>query len=98
MLNIEQEVRSGETKQVGDYKITPQTRVLKIQLPIFHAGLIWNRPKSVIVISPDGQESTLPVIDVTRYVIWGMLAGGILGTMMIGMMVRMKQLRNIEKE
>ena len=90
MPAIEREIRTGEPVQVGDLEITPQTRVLKIQLPGYHAGLIWNRPKAVIVKTSDGKERTLPVRDVTRLVIWAMLAGGLLGAMLIGLMNRNK--------
>jgi hypothetical protein len=64
--------------------------VLKIQLPSYRAGLIWNRPKAVVVRTSDGQESTLPVRDVTRIVIWSLLAVGLLGAMLIGLMNRNK--------
>jgi len=90
MSVIEREIRTGETMQVGDLEITAQTRVLKIQFPGHHAGLIWNRPKAVIVRTSDGQESTLPVRDVTRIAIWVMLAGGLLGAFVIGLMYRYK--------
>jgi hypothetical protein len=90
MPTIEREIRTGEPVQVGNFEITPQTRVLKIQLPGYHAGLIWNRPKAVIVRTSDGQESTLLVRDVTRVVIWAMLAGGLLGAILIGLMNRNK--------
>jgi hypothetical protein len=85
---IERKIRTGEPVQVGDFEVTPQTRVLKIQLPSYHSGLIWNRPKAVIIRTADGQERTLPVRDVTRMVIWAMLAGGLLGAMLIRMMNR----------
>jgi len=88
MTAIQREIRTGESMKVGDFEITPQTRVLKIQLPGSHAGLIWNRPKAMIVRTADGQKSTLPVRDVTRIVIWGMLAGGLLGAILIGLMNR----------
>jgi hypothetical protein len=88
MPTIEREIKTGDTRQVGDLEITPLTQVLKIQIPGHHAGLIWNRPKAVIVRSPDGQENILPVRDVTRLVIWSMLAGGLLGAIMIGLMHR----------
>jgi hypothetical protein len=88
MPAIESEIRTGEPVQVGDYEITPQTRLFKIQLPGHHAGLIWNRPKAVVVRTSRGQESTLPVRDVTRIVIWTMLAGGLLGAILIGLMNR----------
>jgi hypothetical protein len=90
MHAIEKEIRTGETMQVGEYKITPQTSVVKILFPGHHAGLIWNRPKGVIVRTSDGQENTLPVRDVTRIVIWAMLAGGLLGAMLIRLMNRNK--------
>lgn len=88
MPTIEREIRTGETKQVGDFQITPMTRVLKVRFPGYHAGLIWNRPKQVIVRTSDGQENILPVRDVTRLVIWAILAGGLLGAIVIGLMYR----------
>ncbi len=88
MLNIEHEIRTGEPIQAGDLEITPQTSVFKIMLRSGHGGLIWNRPKAVIVRTPQGQESTLPVVDITRQVIWGMLAGAVIGAVLIGLMSR----------
>jgi len=85
---IEKGIRTGEPMQVGDFEVTPQTHVFSIRLPGHHAGVIWNRPKAVIVRTADGRESTLPVRDVTRVVIWAMLAGGLLGAMLIRMMSR----------
>ena len=86
MPALEREIRTGETMQVGDYQITPTTNVLKIRLPGQRAGLIWNRPKAVTVRTSNGQENSLPVRDVTRLVIWYMLAGGLLGAILIGLM------------
>jgi hypothetical protein len=88
MQNIEREIRAGETIQVGDYQITPQSQVLSVHLPWKYSGLIWNRPKAVLVRTPDGQETSLPVRDVTRIVIWSMLAGGLAGAILIGLMKR----------
>jgi hypothetical protein len=86
MLEIERQVRTGETQQVGAYEITPQTNVFTAKFRGQHGGLIWNRPRAVIVKTMDGEESILPVRDVTRNIIWGMLAGALLGAMLIGMM------------
>lgn len=85
---IEREIKNGEALQVGNYQITPQTRLLKVRFPGYHAALIWNRPHAVIVRSDDGNEGILPVRDVTRVVIWSMLAGGLLGTLLIALMNR----------
>jgi hypothetical protein len=90
MPAIETEIKTGEPILAGDVELTPLTRVLKIQVPGYHAGLIWNRPKAVIVKTLDGHETTLPVIDVTRIAIWAMLAGGLLGAMIIGLLSRKK--------
>jgi hypothetical protein len=98
MFDIEREIRTGETQRVGDMEITPQSKVLKIQSRGGHFGFIWNRPKSVIVRTDDGQESILPVRDVTRNIIWGMLAGSLLGAIMIGMMYRMNSMGKYTKE
>ncbi len=86
MFEIEREIRTGETQHVGDYDITPQTNVLLVKLRGQHGGLIWNRPKAVIVRKIDGEENVLPIQDVTRNIMWGMLAGGLVGAMLIGIM------------
>ncbi len=83
MPTIEREIRTGEPIQAGDYQITPQTQVLRIRLPGQHTGLIWNRPRAVLVRTADGQETNLAVRDVTRLVMWSMLAGGVLGAILI---------------
>jgi hypothetical protein len=85
---IQSEIRTGDPIQVGDYELIPQTRVLKIQFPGNHGGLIWNRPKAVIVKTSDGQERILAVRDITRVIIWSMLAGGLLGAMLIRLLHR----------
>ena len=90
MPAIIREVRSGETQKVGELEITPTTNLLTIQLPGNHAVLIWNRPRAVIVRSPNGEEQILPVRDVTRLAIWSMLAGGLLGAIILGLMYRHK--------
>ncbi len=85
MPTFERETRTGETRQVGDYQLTPQTQVFKLILPGIRGGVIWNRPKAMIVKYRDGQEYILPVRDVTRLVIWSMLAGGIIGAILLAM-------------
>ena len=88
MPTIEREIRTGEAMQVGDYQITPQTQVLHVRFPWKYSGLIWNRPKAVLVRTSGGQEYSLPVLDVTRVVIWSMLAGGLVGAILIGLVRR----------
>ncbi len=85
---IEREVRTGAPIQASGVEITPQSRLLKIQFPGLNGGLIWNRPKAVIVRTANGEEYILPIKDVTRSVIWAMLAGGLFGAILIGLMRR----------
>jgi hypothetical protein len=65
MFEIEREVRTGETQHIGEYDVTPQTDMFFVRLRGLHGGLIWNRQKAVIVRTNDGEESILPVQDVT---------------------------------
>ncbi len=88
MPMIEREIQSGEALQVGNYEITPQAQLYRIRIPGCRAALAWNRPHAVIVRNEDGSEEVLPVRDVTREVIWSMLAGGLLGTLLILLMKR----------
>lgn len=88
MATIEREIQTGETRQVGDYQITPQNQVVRVLLPGIHGGIIWNRPKAIRVRTMDGEETSLPVRDVTRIVIWSMLAGGLAGAILLGLMRR----------
>ena len=85
---IETEINTGDARRVGLLELTPVNQILKIQVPGNRIGLIWNRPKAVVVRGNDGQEEILPVRDVTRIAIWAMLAGGLIGAIMIGMMFR----------
>jgi hypothetical protein len=83
MPTIKTEIISGEMQQVGNYQLTPVSQVLKIMTPGKHVGFYWNRPKAVVVRTLDGQEQVLPVTDVTRIAIWLMLAGGVLGAILV---------------
>jgi hypothetical protein len=85
---FETSIKKGKTSQVGNYELTPVTNVLKVQAPGLPIGFIWNRPMAVIVRTADGMEKTLPVTDYTRVTIWAMLAGGIAGAIMMGLLYR----------
>jgi hypothetical protein len=87
---IESSIKKGEPRWVGEFELTPLTNVLKVQVPGRLIGFIWNRPRSVVVRTVDGQERVLPVSDVTRVMIWAMLAGGIAGAIAMGLLSRFK--------
>ena len=67
---IQTETIPGQTISAGDKEITPFSRSLKVLIPGFSGGLIWNRPHSILVQSADGEEQIYPVVDVTRQVLW----------------------------
>jgi hypothetical protein len=90
MFEIVRDIRTGEPQHIGEYDITPQSNVFIVKMRGRHGGFIWNRPRSVIVRTIDGEERILPVQDVTRNILWGMLAGGLIGAMLIGMMYQNK--------
>jgi hypothetical protein len=73
------ETNAGEPVKVGDKTLTPLAQALRIKLPGFQGGLVWNRPASVVVQSADGQEQVLPVRDITRQAVWLILGAGLLG-------------------
>jgi hypothetical protein len=70
---IRTETKTGETINAGKIKITPFSKSTRILPKRKNLGLIWNRPDSVLIQKPDGSEQILPVIDVTRQVIWAIL-------------------------
>jgi hypothetical protein len=81
-LNYEQ--KAGDSMTIGDFRIVPFSRTLRVQFPgRWLGGLIWNRPASVLVTSRDGQEQVIPVHDVTRRVQFSLLGAGILGALLI---------------
>lgn len=83
MSIVKSEIRTGTSTMVGDLELFPKTQVLRVTFPGHHAGFIWNRPKAVVVRAPNGEERNLPVTDVTRIAIWAMLAGGLIGSLVI---------------
>lgn len=62
------ETHAGVPVKTGETRLIPFTKALVIQIPGLPGGLVWNRPVSVLEISPDGQERLLPIEDKTRQV------------------------------
>ena len=83
-LNVE--IKAGEPVKTGDHTVTPFAQSVTFTIPGWTGGLIWNRPVSVLVESPDGKEEVLPVVDVTRQAQFG-LAGAAIGAVAITWMI-----------
>jgi hypothetical protein len=64
----------GAPIQVGDRVITPQSQALKIRFSRW--GFVWNRPVAVL-IEQEGNVQRVPVVDITRWILWG-ISGGVL--------------------
>lgn len=77
------ETWAGDMIELGGRKFVPFSRVLRWVAPGGKFGLVWNRPSSVLVMDSDGNETTLPVVDVTRIAQLTILAGGALAALMI---------------
>jgi hypothetical protein len=86
---IRYETRAGDPIQVAGRRIIPFSKALIVRFPGPHGGLIWNRPVSVAVQGDDGQERVIPVVDVTRMAIWGMLGGWLMVMAILGLLSRL---------
>lgn len=73
----------GEAVQAGARRLTPLSSVVRLEIPGWHGGVIWNRPAAILVSEPDGQERLLPVRDKTRVAQLLILGAGMLGSWLI---------------
>jgi hypothetical protein len=88
MPQIRFEIQHGEPVTAGGMQVTPVTKTLCVPLPGNAGGLIWNRPFAVEVRTADGKEWSLPVPDVTRQAQIALLAMGLIGVLLIGLVSR----------
>lgn len=70
---------SGNPVVVGDVTITPQSRALMFRSRF--GGFVWNRPTAVLV-ERAGKTERLPIVDVTRAVLLGLVGLGLLVTIL----------------
>jgi hypothetical protein len=66
------ETRAGTPILVNGFRLLPFVKSLSLSLPLIHFGLVWNRPYSILVIRPDGEEEILPIRDPTRQILWSL--------------------------
>lgn len=59
--------QTGTTIQINDVQVTPESHLLHVQLP--GGGFIWHSPKA-IVVEQDGRRQILPIVDITRLIVW----------------------------
>jgi len=58
--------REGAPLKVGDQTIIVVSRALRLFPPMGFVGAVWNRPVAVKVLTPEGVEHVLPIVDETR--------------------------------
>jgi len=77
------ETRNGRPLRVKGAQVHVRSQVVQLRLADAHGGLIWNRPVSVVVRRPDGQEQILPILDVTRSAVLALLVLSLVGTFLL---------------
>ncbi len=71
---------SGTPVTVGDVTVTPQSRALTFRSRF--GGFVWNRPTAVLV-ERGGKTERLPIIDVTRAILLGLVGLSLLVTIFV---------------
>ena len=84
LLRIEN--KAGTPVLAGGRRIIPFAQSVQITIPGFPGGAVWNRPLSILSVSANGDEQVIRVVDTTRRVQWALLAGGLLGGLLLWMM------------
>lgn len=82
---------SGNPLTVHGMTVTPQSRVLRVQLPF--GGFVWNRPSAVLV-QHNGRQEHIPIIDITRSVTISLLGATVLLWLLIARLTGEKQRDN----
>ncbi len=80
---------SGTPIDIPHGQIYLRSQFVQLRFPVIGGGLIWTRPASVVVRSLNGQETRLPIVDVTRIALV-VLTGLGLATVMVSMFLRRK--------
>ena len=78
---------------IQDAQVHVRSQVVQLRLPAIQGGVIWNRPVAVVVHALEGEETIVPIPDVTRAALWT-LAGLSFTAMLVGMFFRRKQARS----
>lgn len=85
------ESRAGEAVQAGVRRLTPLASVVRLEIPGWQGGLVWNRPAAVLVSEPDGSEKLLAVRDTTRLAQLLILSAGLFGSWLIWLAFRTRK-------
>lgn len=92
------ETRPGKPVTIGKTRIVPYAQSLRIKLPPNNGGIIWNRPVSILAISPDGIETVIPVPDITRRIQIAIIGSGLLTMLLVLLMSSRQKKRSKDYE
>jgi hypothetical protein len=90
---LQRQTISGDKTQIGDTVVTPQSQSIMLRWP--YGGLVWNRPAAVLV-EQDNQTTRIPIIDITRILIWGFLGLGLFFGIMTALLSNQQRRKNNE--
>jgi hypothetical protein len=85
---LKSETQPAFTSVVQGKTLTPFIQSVSIHIPGVPAALIWKRPVSILLSNSQGEETVLPVPDITRQIILGMLGGSLMFWLLTKIMLR----------
>lgn len=85
---LQVETKPGKPITIGKTRIVPYSKTLRVTFPQNNGGLIWNRPVSVLVTDAEGEETVIPVPDITRRTQIAIIASGFLTVLLVWLMTR----------
>lgn len=81
---LQVETTAGVPFHSRNLRVTPFARAYRIQFPGVTAEAVWARPVSVLVQDDrTGEETVIPIIDVTRLVQWYLLGTSLLTLLLV---------------
>jgi hypothetical protein len=80
---VESQSLEGNPVRVGESSLIPVVRSVRVHLPLLRGFLRWDRPESVVMVSPDGSKQKVTIRDDTRIQQVALLGIGLIGTWMI---------------
>lgn len=83
-----QQTSAGEPVVAGDVKIYPVSRSYRLNFPSGNGGIVWNRPRSVIVEDAMGRRQIIPIHDYTRRMQIGILGAGLITAVLTWLIFR----------
>ncbi|NUM48902.1 MAG: hypothetical protein HUU38_29705 [Anaerolineales bacterium] len=87
MSFLDIETRAGRPLRVGETRLVPFAQTARVTFP-GSGGVVWSRPTAILAQTADGQETVLPVRDVTREAQLTLMGLGVLGALLIWIFYR----------